>query len=97
MTDPAEVGRCVLATLAAGRALELERRRSRAAEIHNLVLRAERLDRAAGRPPRGQAGRIARRLQLEGVEVSERRVLQIIRKCGADISASDSNFRASCA
>ena len=79
MSDPAEVGRVVLATLAAGRALRLERRRARAEELRDLVLLAERLDRFAGKPRRGQAGRIARRLQLRGVRITERWVRAILK------------------
>ena len=87
MADPAEVGQRVLAVLATGRQRQLERRRQRAAELRDLVLRAARLDRAAGNPARGQAGRIVQRLAREGVSVSERWVREIIRNCGSDSSA----------
>lgn len=82
MSDPTAIGARVLAVLAAGRAQRLEARRRRADELRELVLRAARLDRAAGRPDRGRAGRIARRLELGGVEITERWVAKILGTVG---------------
>lgn len=86
-TDPAAVGTRVLAALARGRDRQLERRRQRAADLREFVLRAARLDRASGRPERGRAGRVARCLARNGIAVSEKWVGEIIRNCGADTSA----------
>lgn len=77
-TDPAELGARILAGLERGRRVALEMQKRRAEELAELVLRAERLDRAAGRPDRGRAGRIVRRLHREGVEVSERHARRIL-------------------
>ena len=86
--DPLTVGVRVLAVLARGREQRLAERRQRADELRDLVERAARLDRAAGRPDRGRAARVARRLQLDGIPITERWVLTIIQNCGADSSAS---------
>jgi hypothetical protein len=86
--DPAAVGARVLAGAAKGRARRLAEQQARAAERRELVLRADRLDRAAEHPDRGRPGRIARRLCRDGVEITERRVLQILSETQDGISDS---------
>jgi hypothetical protein len=97
MNDPADIGRRVLEALARGRALQLERRQRRAVELADLVFRAARLDRAAGRPERGRPVRIARRLQLDGWPVSERWVRSLIRNRGSDSAALPATAMVKCA
>ena len=87
MIDPAEIGRRVLANLDAGRARQHEQQRAQAALLEQAVLRAELLDRTEGRAERGRAGRIARRLARGGTVVTDRRVLQIIRKHRPSVSS----------
>jgi hypothetical protein len=84
--DPASVGARVLAGAAKGRATWHAEQQARALERRELVLRAARLDRAAGRPDRGRSVRVARRLHREGVEVTPRRVLQILSETDCGIS-----------
>jgi hypothetical protein len=84
--DPASIGARVLANLARGRELNLARRQQRAAELRELVLRAERLDRASGQPTWGRRGRIARRLKRDGVSVSARWVAGILLEASAHSS-----------
>lgn len=86
--DSADVGRRVLEALAAGRARQLAARRLQAAELRDLVERAARIDRAEGKPERGRAGRITRRLTLAGVPITERWTRKIISELLSDSSAS---------
>ena len=76
--DPTSIGERVLANLARGRELNLVRRQQRAAELRELVLRAERLDRASNQPAWGRNGRIARRLNRDGVTVTARWVGRLL-------------------
>lgn len=76
--DPAVVGARVLAGFEQGRRQAHELQRQRAAHLAELVLRAERLDRAAGRPVRGRSVRIGRRLRRDGIAVSDRHVRRIM-------------------
>lgn len=62
MTEPADLGRRVLAGLAKGRQRAIELARERARRNERLVLEALNHDILAGHPERGRAGRIHRRL-----------------------------------
>ena len=90
MTDLEVIGAKVLEALARGREQRLAKRRARALELRELVERAARLDRAAGKPDRGRAGRVARRLQLTGVALSERWVREILSELTDTGAASSS-------
>lgn len=76
--DPATVGARVLAGLERGRQRAIATQRARADHLAELVQRAERLDRAAGLPERGRAGRVARRLRRACIEVSDRHIRRIL-------------------
>lgn len=69
------VGRKVLDGLAKARRKALENTRERVAQKQLLVVIAANADRAAGKPTRGRAGRIARKL---GGAISERHVKRIL-------------------
>lgn len=78
MTDPTAIGLRVLEGLRKGREVAMAQNAERAACLAEIVARADRLDRAANRNPRGRAARIARRLRSLGVTVSERHVRRIL-------------------
>ena len=65
----------VLAGLAKGRQRAIARAKARAAETQLLVIIAANADRDAGRPLRGRAGRIRRKLHDA---ISERHVKRIL-------------------
>jgi len=73
-TTDAELGEVVRTALDAGRAKAIHRAQARAGALAVLVLDLAHADALAGRPARGRAGRIARKLGC----VSERRVRQIL-------------------
>jgi len=73
-TTPDELGRRVLAALNKGRARAIRRAQERAGALAGLVLDLAHSDVLAGRPARGRAGRIARKLG----GVSERHVKRIL-------------------
>lgn len=91
MVDPAELGELVLAGLAKGRARAIEVQRQHGATTARAVRRALDVDVLEGRPPRGRAGRIGRRLRRDGISVSERQVARIL---AALISVSDTTRQA---
>lgn len=74
--DPARVGLAVLAAFDRGRAEAHAAAALRAARLRDVVQLYAEQDQARGLPPRGRAGRIARRLR--GL-ASERHVRRLIR------------------
>lgn len=79
-TDPATVGARVLAGLEAGRQAAIAKAQARAAVTAREVRRALDVDVLEGRPERGRAGRIARRLHRDGLRISERGVRKILER-----------------
>lgn len=77
MSDPAQVGRAVLAAFTKGREIAIERARARAAPAERAVRELLDTDILAGHPPRGRAERISRR--LHGT-VSRRTVQRILAR-----------------
>lgn len=77
MADAADIGQRVLAILAAGRAAAIARARERAAGLQLAVLDELHNDCLAGKPERGRAGRIHRRLKHRH-KVSSRHVKRIL-------------------
>ncbi|MEO7863737.1 MAG: hypothetical protein ABIU05_25555 [Nitrospirales bacterium] len=71
----ARIGRRVLAALDRGRALAIQQAQARAEGKRLMVVIAANADRAAGKPERGLAGRISRK--LHGA-ISERQTKRIL-------------------
>lgn len=74
--DPEKVGRAVLEALAKGRKRGRAIRAERAKALSDLIVAEARRDRDAGRPARGRAGRLHRRLRAIASERHIRRVLR---------------------
>src|SRR5690242_176771 len=90
MPDSADVGRRVLAALDAGRATAIRRARERGARTLLLVAELAVLDARGGRPIRGRAGRIARKLGglLSASQVRKKlRALSSVRDSAGDDDA----------
>jgi hypothetical protein len=85
MRDAAAVGRRVIEAFDRGRAIAIEQKQRRAAVVRDMVAREAELDARAGRPPRGRARRIARRLSAVASERS------VYRQFAALFSAANSS------
>lgn len=72
-----EVGQRVLEAFSRGRQKAIEQARERSARRAALILDLAKIDAATGRPMRGLAGRIARKL---GGTLSESQVRKILRR-----------------
>lgn len=72
-----QVGHKVLAGLAKGRAIAIRQGQERAAAKRLTVVIVANADRAAGKPSRGLAGRVSRKLQGA---ISERHVKRILAR-----------------
>jgi hypothetical protein len=77
LAQAAQVGRRVLAGLARGRQRAIRQSKERSARHVATILILVNEDRRRGRPDRGRAGRIARRM---GGVLTERRIRQILRE-----------------
>ena len=75
MTQATTVGRTILAAFARGRAKAIQQAKARSAPLLAQIAYLALVDQAAGRPLRGRAGRISRRL---GGKPKERWVRKII-------------------
>jgi len=85
MTDAEAIGRKVIAALDVGRRIAIEASQQRSAGLRRVIAQLAADDAARGKPARGRAGRIARK--LDGLS-SERRVLQILSETQSSVSDS---------
>ena len=92
MTRAEETGRKVLAALDAGRAVAVRRAREQGVRTMALVAELVVLDARAGRPVRGRAGRIARKLRGMLTEGQIRRKLRTLSSMHA-LAAHDGRHR----
>jgi len=91
---PEELGLRVLAGLTAGREKAIRRAQTRAGALAALVLDLAHADMLAGRPARGRAGRVRRKLSALGRTTSERHVKRILDGLSSvsDSTRSNSNI-----
>lgn len=94
MADDAQVGRRLLAVLAAGRERAIATQREHGAITIRAVRRQLDVDVLEGRSERGRAGRIARRLRRLGLTVSERHVRRILADILSSVSDSSAHDEA---
>ena len=80
MSVALDVGERVLAGFDRGRRIAIEQAQRRSRETAKLIMACLQIDVAKGKPSRGRPGRIHRRLDASGVEISESQVRRILSR-----------------